>query len=60
MSNGYLVLTPDIVYTTGHPGQSALKCVLPAIQAVVEKGFVDRGAIGIQGHSGAAIRRRTC
>ena len=39
VSNGYLVLTPDIVYTTGHPGQSALKCVLPAIQAVVDKGL---------------------
>lgn len=51
VSNGYLVLTPDIVYTTGHPGQSALKCVLPAIQAVVDKGFVNRDAIGIQGHS---------
>src|SRR5258706_1270296 len=51
VSNGYLVLTPDIVYTTGHPGQSALKCVLPAVQAVVEKGFVNRNAIGIQGHS---------
>src|SRR6185436_13277976 len=51
VSNGYLVLTPDIIYTTGHPGQSALKCVLPAVQAVVEKGFVNRNAIGIQGHS---------
>ncbi len=51
VSNGYLVLTPDIVYTTGHPGQSALKCVLPAIQAVVDRGFVDRDRIGIQGHS---------
>lgn len=51
VSNGYLVLTPDIVYTTGHPGQSALKCVLPAIQAVVDKGYVNRDAIGIQGHS---------
>ena len=51
VSNGYMVLTPDIVYTTGHPGQSALKCVLPAIQAVVEKGYVNRNAIGIQGHS---------
>lgn len=51
VSNGYLVLTPDIVYTTGHPGQSALKCVLPAIQAVVDKGYVNRNAIGIQGHS---------
>jgi dipeptidyl aminopeptidase/acylaminoacyl peptidase len=51
VSNGYLVLTPDIVYTEGYPGQSALKCVLPAIQAVVDKGFVDEKAIGIQGHS---------
>ncbi|HWP44611.1 MAG TPA: prolyl oligopeptidase family serine peptidase, partial [Blastocatellia bacterium] len=50
-SNGYLVLMPDIVYTIGHPGQSALKCVLPAIQAVADKGFVDEDAIGIQGHS---------
>jgi len=51
VSNGYLVLTPDIVYTTGYPGQSALKCVLPAIQAVVDKGIVNEAAIGIQGHS---------
>ncbi len=51
VSNGYLVLTPDIVYTVGNPGQSALKCVLPAVQAVVDKGYVDEKAIGIQGHS---------
>jgi dipeptidyl aminopeptidase/acylaminoacyl peptidase len=51
VSNGYLILTPDIVYTIGNPGQSALKCVLPAIQAVVDMGIVDEKAIGIQGHS---------
>jgi len=51
VSNGYLVLEPDIVYTTGYPGQSALKCVLPAVQAVVNNGYVDENAIGIQGHS---------
>src|ERR1700741_3603920 len=50
-SNGYLVFMPDIVYTVGYPGQSALKCVLPGIQALVDKGFVDEKAIGIQGHS---------
>ncbi len=50
-SNGYLVLMPDIVYTIGYPGQSAMKCVLPAIQAVVDQGIVDENAIGIQGHS---------
>jgi dipeptidyl aminopeptidase/acylaminoacyl peptidase len=50
-SNGYLVFEPDIVYTVGFPGQSALNCVLPGIQAVVDKGFVKEDAIGIQGHS---------
>ncbi len=50
-SNGYLVLMPDIVYTTGYPGQSALKCILPAVDALVDRGFVDEQAIGIQGHS---------
>ncbi|HXQ72340.1 MAG TPA: prolyl oligopeptidase family serine peptidase [Pyrinomonadaceae bacterium] len=51
VSNGYLVYMPDIVYTIGYPGESALKCVLPGIQAVVDKGYVNEGAIGIQGHS---------
>ena len=51
VSNGYLIFMPDIVYTTGYPGHSALKCVLPGIQAVVDKGFVNENAIGIQGHS---------
>ncbi len=50
-SNGYLVFMPDIVYTIGYPGHSALKCVLPAVQTVVDQGFVDEKAIGIQGHS---------
>ena len=51
VSNGYLVFMPDIVYNIGYPGPSALKCVLPAIQSVVDKGYVDENAIGIQGHS---------
>ena len=51
VSNGYLVYMPDIVYTIGYPGPSALKCVLPAVQAVVDKGYVKEDAIGIQGHS---------
>ena len=51
VSNGYLVFTPDIVYTTGYPGQSALKCVLGGVNAVTARGFVDNNNIGIQGHS---------
>jgi dipeptidyl aminopeptidase/acylaminoacyl peptidase len=51
VSNGYLVYMPDIVYTIGYPGASALKCVLPGVQAVVDRGYVNEDAIGIQGHS---------
>ncbi len=50
-SNGYLVLMPDIAYKTGQPGQSAIKCILPAIQVVVDKGYVNEKAIGINGQS---------
>ena len=50
-SNGYVVLEPDIVYGTGHPGQDAMKCVMPAISKVVSGGYIDEKRIGIQGHS---------
>lgn len=51
VSNGYIILQPDIVYDIGYPGQSALKCVLPAVQRVMSMGFVDPQRVGIQGHS---------
>ena len=51
VSNGYVVLEPDITYKVGYPGQSAMDCVLPAIQEVVNRGFINENAIGIQGHS---------
>lgn len=50
-SNGYLVLLPDIIYTRGYPGRSAMNCIVPATDAVVQRGFVDERAIGLQGHS---------
>ena len=50
-SNGYIILQPDIVYDLGYPGESALKCVLPAVQKVLSMGFVDPERVGIQGHS---------
>lgn len=51
VSNGYIILQPDIVYEIGYPGQSALKCVVPAVEKVVSMGFVDPTRVGIQGHS---------
>jgi dipeptidyl aminopeptidase/acylaminoacyl peptidase len=51
VSHGYLWFEPDIVYRQGYPGQSALNCVVPGVQALVARGYVDPGAIGIAGHS---------
>jgi dipeptidyl aminopeptidase/acylaminoacyl peptidase len=51
VSNGYVMLRPDIVYTTGYPGEAAEKCVIPAVNTVVDMGFIDPKRIGIQGHS---------
>jgi dipeptidyl aminopeptidase/acylaminoacyl peptidase len=51
VSNGYVVLQPDIVYETGYPGPSAMKCVIPAVNTVVAQGYIDPKRIGIQGHS---------
>ena len=51
VSNGYVVFAPDIVYRTGHPGPSALACVVPAVESLIREGYIDEKAIGIQGHS---------
>ncbi|GAB3558057.1 S9 family peptidase [Spirosoma fluminis] len=51
VSNGYLVFVPDIVYTTGQPGPNAYDCVVPGVLSLLDRGFVDRDRIGIQGQS---------
>jgi len=50
-SNGYAVLIPDITYKVNDPGMSAVWCVLPALDAAVASGVVDRSKVGLQGHS---------
>lgn len=47
----YLVLYPDIKYTVGNPGLSAVDCVESAVNAVKEMGIVEENHIGIIGHS---------
>ncbi len=51
VSNGYVLLVPDIVYEVGYPGPSAVKCVIPAVHKVLDMGFIDPKRVGIQGHS---------
>jgi dipeptidyl aminopeptidase/acylaminoacyl peptidase len=50
-SNGYLVFFPDIVYTEGYPGASALKSIVPGVQMLLDSGFVKPDGIGISGQS---------
>lgn len=50
MSN-YFVFHPDISYTIGDPGISALNCVTKAVKKVLESGRVDKDRIGLIGHS---------
>jgi dipeptidyl aminopeptidase/acylaminoacyl peptidase len=56
VSNGYILLQPDITYTAGYPGEDAEKCVLPAIQTVLRQGYIDPKRVGIQGHSWGAFQ----
>ncbi|CAG0933112.1 hypothetical protein PLCT1_02256, partial [Planctomycetaceae bacterium] len=50
-SNGYLVFEPDIHYEMGHPGASAVKSVVPGVQKLLERGYVDPRGLGLQGQS---------
>jgi dipeptidyl aminopeptidase/acylaminoacyl peptidase len=50
-SNGYLVFEPDIHYETGYPGPSAYKSVVPGVQSLVARGFVDPKGLALQGQS---------
>ncbi|MEZ4933515.1 MAG: prolyl oligopeptidase family serine peptidase [Saprospiraceae bacterium] len=50
-SRGYLIFNPDIPYRTGYPGESCENSVLPGVTSLIDKGFVDKDRIGVQGHS---------
>jgi len=54
--NGYFVYQPDIVYRDRNPGLSAVECVVPAVEKVLETGMIDRDRIGMVGHSWGAYQ----
>ncbi len=51
VSNGYLIFMPDIYYLQGHPGPSALKSIVPGVQMLLRRGYVDPKGLGLQGQS---------
>jgi len=50
-SRGYIIFNPDVYYRIGYPGESAYNCVIPGVTSLIEKGYVDKHNIGVQGHS---------
>lgn len=51
VSRGYLIFTPDIRYTIGQPGKSALDCIESAAKYLSKLSYVDANKIALQGHS---------
>lgn len=50
-SRGYLIFNPDVPYREGYPGESAFNSVISGTASLIDKGFVDKARIGLQGHS---------
>ncbi|UOQ53869.1 S9 family peptidase [Hymenobacter cellulosivorans] len=50
-SNGYLVFTPDISYTIGEPGPSAMEFINSGVEDLKKNSWVDGAHIGLQGQS---------
>ena len=50
-NRGYVILNPDVLYTVGYPGKSALDAVMSATDEILKKGFVDENNMALQGHS---------
>lgn len=50
-NDGYFVLLPDITYTIGDPGTSAVDCVLKAVNTALLTANIDKKRMGLIGHS---------
>lgn len=50
-SHDYIIFNPDVRYKDGHPGQSAYNSIVPGVNMLLERGYIDPRRIGAQGHS---------
>lgn len=52
VSNGYVVFIPDVVYKTGHPGESAYNCIVSGTEAMCAQfPFINKDKMALQGQS---------
>ena len=47
-NRGYVILNPDVLYTVGYPGKSALDAVMSSTDEILKKGFVDENNMALQ------------
>ena len=50
-SNDYVVFIPDIYYENGFPGKSAYNAIMSGTHYLINKGFIDKDRMGLQGQS---------
>jgi len=51
VSNGYLVMQPDVHFSTGASHSQMLDAVESAVRKVIEMGYADPDRVGLHGHS---------
>jgi dipeptidyl aminopeptidase/acylaminoacyl peptidase len=51
VSNGYLVMQPDVHFRGGSSHSDMLECVEAAVAKVIELGYADPARVGLHGHS---------
>jgi dienelactone hydrolase len=51
VSQGYLVMQPDIYFNTRTSHSDMLECVEAAVQKVIDMGYADPKRVGLHGHS---------
>lgn len=57
IQNGYFVFKPDIAYKGNRPGENAVDCLEPAVDAVLKLNVgVDPAKVGLIGHSWGAYQ----
>jgi acetyl esterase/lipase len=56
VSRGYVVFSPDIHYTVGHPAKDCYNHVVSAAQDLAKQKWIDAKNIGIQGQSWGGIQ----
>ena len=56
VSRGYVVFSPDIRYTVGHPAKDCYNHVVSAAQDLAKQKWIDANNIGIQGQSWGGIQ----